>query len=237
MSYKLIASDLDGTLFDSHGEVSAENRLAITSLSGKSTVGTLGASDPEGDAVRYEIVKYPSHGVIAQFDQDAGTFCYVSRDNYTGEDGFYYVAVDEYGNYTESVRVSINVEPDREKLVFSDKDGISDLSAVSVMVGKKIMDAEVRGGTYLFAPEFKIKRAEFVVMAMKTAGKKPSEDVSSLDEISDVKDISDEAKSYLSAALTSGYSSLEINDNGEKCLRPDDIVTKAEAASILSNRC
>lgn len=30
MSYKLIASDLDGTLFNSHGEVSVENRLAIT---------------------------------------------------------------------------------------------------------------------------------------------------------------------------------------------------------------
>jgi hypothetical protein len=214
-----------------------ENRLSLTALSGKSTCGTLMANDPEGDAVRYEIVKYPSHGAIAELDRDTGEFSYVSFESYTGEDGFSYVAVDEYGNYTESVFVSVTVEPDRSKVVFSDKDGISDLSAASVMIKDGVMDAEVRGGVYVFSPEIKIKRAEFVVMAMKAAGKKPSDDLSPLDGISDVSSIPDEAKPYLSAALASGYITAEVNAQGEKCLRPDEIITKAEAASILSKLC
>ena len=214
-----------------------ENRLSLTTLSGKSTCGTLMANDPDGDAVSFEIVKYPSHGAIADLDRETGEFRYVSFESYTGEDGFCYVAIDEYGNYTESVRVSVSVEPDRSKLVFSDKDEISDLSAASVMINSGIMDADVRGGVYVFAPELKIKRVDFVVMAMKAAGKKPSNDFSSLDGITDANGISEESKAYISAAISSGYLVPEVNSNGKKCIRPDEVITKAEAASILSKLC
>ncbi len=214
-----------------------ENRLTFSALSGKSTVGTLGAQDPDGDAVRFEIVKYPSHGTITELDRDTGEFSYVSKGSYTGKDGFCYVAVDEYGNYTESVRVNVEVKPDRSRLEFSDEDEIRDLSAASVMISGGVMDAKVQGGAYVFAPELKIKRAEFFVMAMKAAGKSPSDVFSALDTISDADLIPTEAKPYIAAAIAGGYIIPEINAEGEKCLRPDDVITKAEAASFLSKLC
>ena len=214
-----------------------ENRLSITALSGKSTSGTLVASDPEGDSVRYEIVKYPSHGAIAELDANSGSYVYVSRDSYTGEDSFSYVAIDEYGNYTESARVSVNVTSDREGLVFSDAQNYSDLSAISVMVGQGIMDADVRGGVYVFSPNIKITRAEFIVMAMKTAGKKPSEDTSVLDGIVDISGLTDEQRRYAATAVSGGYITPDVNSKGERCLRPSDIITKAEAASVISRLC
>ena len=58
----------------------------------------LGASDPEGDVLTYEIIKYPSHGVIELRDVDCGSYVYTARDGYIGVDSFEYVARDEYGN-------------------------------------------------------------------------------------------------------------------------------------------
>ncbi len=214
-----------------------EYRLSISAISGKSTSGTLVASDPEGDVVRYEIVKYPSHGAIAELDPYSGSYTYVSRESYTGEDSFSYVAIDEYGNYTESAQVSVNVAPDKWGLVFSDADEYSDLSAVSCMVGQGIMDAEIKGGVYVFSPNIKITRAEFIVMAMKTAGKKPTDNTSLLDAIADIEDLSEESKKYIVTALDGGYINTELNSKGEKCLRPNDVITKAEASMILSRLC
>ena len=214
-----------------------ENRLNITALSGKGTSGTLLASDPEGDDVRYEIVKYPSYGAIASLDPQSGSYVYISNSGYTGEDSFSYVAIDEYGNYTECARVSVIVTADRDGLVFAETGEFSDLSAISVMVGQGIIDAEVKGGVYVFAPNIKISRGEFIVMAMKTAGKNPKEDTSILDGIVDIGELSDESKGYIAAAIEGGYVTPELNPAGEKCLRPNDIITKAEAAMMISRLC
>ena len=100
--------------------------------------GEVAVQGPKTEAIIERVLGIPCSEMVFYTCKEVeynGETIIISRTGYTGEDGFYYVAVDEYGNYTESVRVSINVEPDREKLVFSDKDGISDLSAVSVMVG------------------------------------------------------------------------------------------------------
>ena len=84
MNYKLIASDLDGTLFDSHGRLSEENSRAISELSslGVHFVPTSGrtlADIPDAvrnhPSVRYVI--YSSGAVV--FDKETGkriSFCF-----------------------------------------------------------------------------------------------------------------------------------------------------------------
>ncbi|MBQ2863608.1 MAG: hypothetical protein IJE84_05470 [Clostridia bacterium] len=216
--------------------VLGEGVNTLRALCAKSTSGMLYATDREGDRIRYEIVSYPAHGVLTSFDSEEGKFVYVSHPSYTGKDEFEYVAVDEYGNYTSIASVSVEVVSDRRGIEFSDMDCCADVSAASFAVENEIMTASVRGGAYVFCPELKIKRAEFVMMAMKAAGKEPAQKLAALDNISDVSGQSDEIKGYLAQALEQGYIKAEDRD-GKLCLRPDDIITKAEAALILSRLC
>ena len=187
--------------------ITDESRLSLCALSGKSTSGVLSADDPEGDRVRFEVVRYPSHGVLSSFDMNSGRFVYVAADSYSGHDMFEYVAVDEYGNYTSPERVDIRVDADRSGIVLSDMIGRGDSSAAVYVLSKGIMTGAVKGGAYSFFPEMKIKRAEFIMMALKAAGKMPEQDLSALDDIADIDSVSEECRGYIAAALKEGYIS------------------------------
>ena len=215
---------------------SQENRLSMNAISGKSTSGTLIALDPEADRMRYEIVSYPSHGTIVRFDMNEGSFVYVPSASYSGEDLFEYVAVDEYGNYTNPASVNITVETDNRRITFSDMENSPDQSAASYVVTNGIMTASVKGGVYNFMPELKLSRAEFIMTAMKAIGKKPQQNTSNLDGIADISSLTEECRGYIAAALDGGYIRAESKDGG-LYLRPDDIITKAEAAELLSRLC
>lgn len=83
---------------------------SIEAVCGESVAGMLCASDPEGDDIKYEIVKYPKHGTITRFSSEDGVYTYTADTNYYGEDSFSFVAVDEYGNYTQRVDIPIKVK-------------------------------------------------------------------------------------------------------------------------------
>lgn len=214
----------------------SEKRLSVTALSGKSVSGTLIASDPEGDVVYYDIVSYPKHGYISGIDRESGRYVYRTFDGYTGEDSFVYVAVDEYGNYTNALSVNIRVNAS-DDIEISDINDCDNTSAVSLLVSRGIMTSSVRGGERFFCPDIKVTRAEFIMIAMRAAGKEPSKNSSALDGITDVADLSGEVREYICTALEGGYITAETNSRGEKVLRPHDIVTKAEAARMLSKLC
>ena len=214
-----------------------ENRLSINTISGKSVSGMLGASDPEGDVLTYEIIKYPSHGVIELRDIDCGSYVYTARDGYIGVDSFEYVARDEYGNYTKAARVNVEISRDDEALVFLDMKESCDLAAASVMVERDIMSTSIRAGNVMFFPELKIKRGDFIVMAMKTASKGPSKNLQLLDGVTGTESLSEEDRGYIAAALEGGYISIETAQDGTKTLRLDEIITRKEVAAILSRMC
>ena len=214
----------------------SEKRLNVSALSGKTVSGTLLASDPEGDALYFEIVSYPEHGVITSLDPESGRYVYRTFDGYTGDDSFMYVAVDEFGNYTNALDVSIKVGAGQD-IEVSDIADSDDASAVCSLLGTGIMSASVRGGELFFCPDIKVSRAEFIMIAMKAAGKKPCDDLTLLEGISDVSELSGEAREYMCTALKEGFISAEANDRGERFLRPFDTITKAEAARILSKLC
>ena len=214
-----------------------ENRLNIEALSGKSVRSSLGATDPEGDEVFFEIVEYPSHGAVRLLDRENGEYVYTANADYNGEDGFSYVAVDEYGNYTGKARVTVSVKKDKSGVVLQDMNGSYDLSAATFLVSENIILPSVRGGELFFLPDLEVGRAEFTVMAMKSADILPSEDLSILSGIEDAGKIDSLSAGYIASALNSGYIRAEISDDGKRLLRADDPITKAEASEILSKIC
>ncbi len=87
-----------------------EDSLSLGAESGKALLANLTALDPEGDALTYEIIKYPSNGIVKLTDTALGAFSYTSSSNFSGTDSFEFVARDDWGNYTTPSTVYITVK-------------------------------------------------------------------------------------------------------------------------------
>ena len=205
-----------------------DNRLNICAVSGRSIGGSVSASDPEGDELFFEITKYTEHGNVRFVDKEHGGYVYVPNKYYVGTDGFEYVVRDEYGNYTECVRVNITVSGDSYSTDIVDMDDSYYQSAATVMLREGILTAKVRGGSVIFEPSARMSRAEFIVSAMKAAGIGKTEIIESVGKI---KELSEEQMGYVSAALKLGYVTSEFIDG----ILED--ITRSEAALVLSRLC
>ena len=75
----------------------------------KSVTGKLSAYDPEDDDIRFDVVSYPSHGLLIMCTSGDGSYTYLPEANFKGDDSFRYVARDKYGNYSAAVSVSLKV--------------------------------------------------------------------------------------------------------------------------------
>ena len=68
---------------------------------------TLGAVDPDGDALNFAVIDQPDHGSLSGF---APNLTYTPNSNYTGPDSFVFQVCDPAGsNQCDSATVSINV--------------------------------------------------------------------------------------------------------------------------------
>jgi len=82
----------------------------VQSLSGtedQPIVGNIGASDPDGDAMNYELISGPANGELA-FNAETGAFSYFPASNYAGADSFSVLVSDGQGGFAEQ-RVDIAV--------------------------------------------------------------------------------------------------------------------------------
>ena len=208
--------------------------LYIETYQDVKTSGVLSAYDPEDDAIIYEITKYPEHGRLIMDDQTKGTYTYLPDASYVGEDCFYYVARDEYGNYSASAEVKLGVEMPKSGAVYSDllNDAIYRSPAIA-MTELGVMNGIKVGDSYYFEADREVSRAEFLVTAMSAIG------IQNLPEItktvfSDDEDIGNEIKGYVALAYSKGYIS-GIKADGEVYFRPNDTIQLSEAAVILSN--
>ena len=194
--------------------------------------GTLTAYDPEGDALIFEVVRAPRHGLVIMTDAACGEYVYLPRIGYTGEDTFVYVAHDEYGNYSTSAEVSVNVSEPSVSVDFADMTGRRDHNAALTMAELGIMQGEEQGEKTYFYPERTVSRLDFLTMAMQAAG------IGSVPEVTDTGFYDDaaipsEARGYVAAAYSLGYIKGSTDGEGNLCFLPDATVTRAEAAVIL----
>lgn len=194
--------------------------------------GTLTAYDPEGDALTFEVVRSPRHGLLIMTDASCGEYVYLPRIGYTGEDSFVYVVRDEYGNYSTSAEVSVRVSEPSVSVDFADMAGRRDYNAALTMAELGIMQGEEQGEKTYFYPERTVSRLDFLTMAMQSVG------IGSVPQVTDTgfyddADIPSEAKGYVAAAYSLGYVKGSADGEGNLCFLPNSTVTRAEAAVIL----
>ena len=98
-----------------------------------------------------------------------------------------------------------------------------------------LMNGTRVGGEDYFKPEACISRVEFLVTAMQAAGI-TAETVASATpaEFADMGEIPTALQPYVSYAVQKKYVTGKTV-NGQLCLKPDETITRAEAAVILSN--
>lgn len=80
----------------------------ICADAGVATASKLVGVDPEKDGLRFEIIKYPEHGLLILGEN--GEYKFYPKTGYVGEDRFIYVVIDEYGNYSAAKTVTLSVE-------------------------------------------------------------------------------------------------------------------------------
>lgn len=209
-----------------------ELSLSVSTYRDYSAYGKLSAHDPEGDEMVYEIVSYPKNGSVTLTDRQGGTYVYTPAEGYVGSDSFTYVARDKYGNYSASATVDLKVEISGTSVTYADlAEREAEVPAMS-LTEAGIMSGTQVGNQYYFHPDRETTRAEFLVMAMHAAGINEVP-VSADTGFYDDSAIESSMKGYVASALQLGYISGSIV-GGELCFLPDEAITRAEAAVIVS---
>lgn len=191
--------------------------------------GILAASDPEGDALVFEITSYPRHGSVLLTDSANGRYVYRPTAGYTGRDSFTYTVRDEWGNYAGEAEVSVTVSrfsaPD-----YADMAGSSETFA-RICEAEGLMSGSVYGGGTNFYPEKGMTRAEFTVTLLTAAGIAPDREAEC--SFSDAADIPASALAYVATAQELGLTRGWIK-NGELVFEPNGEISLAEAAHMTA---
>ncbi len=214
-------------------EMAKETDLQVMTRRDIGIHGQMRAEDPEGDPLTYLIVAYPQKGVLNVTDTSTGHYRYTPMAGKTGKDSFTYVARDSYGNYSRPTTVSITVNERNSSLVYADMEKNPAYHAALTMAEKNIMLGSLEGDCMYFHPSETVTRGEFLVMAMKSAGISPAAGVSRTWFDDDDK-IASTIKGYVATAQIYGYVSGTFDGTG-LYFRPNDPITRAEAAVILNN--
>ena len=191
----------------------------------------LTASDPEGDELTFRITKQPKNGTVELLSEKYGDFCYRPNSRHTGKDSFCYVVCDKYGNFSAEQKITVKTVKNRSKTVFSDMDD-SKASYASVLVTDMgLMNGVKIGEKTYFEPNGKVTRAEMLAMLMEAANIEVTN--GSTEVFSDNTDIPEKYQSYVATAIKLGFIKGS-NENGKTVFRPNDSVTRGEAAMMAS---
>ncbi len=207
--------------------------LNVSTYKGMSAYGTLSAYDPDGDSLRFEVVSYPQNGTVKLTDAALGSYVYTPNSAYVGRDSFTYVARDRYGNYSAAATVNLKISLSGTSVTYVDMEGLPAYPAALQLTEAGIMSGTQVGNQAYFYPEQTISRADFLVMAMHAVGITEVPDCSTT-VFADDADIAPSMKGYVAAAYELGYISGSLSD-GVLCFLPNEEITRAQAAVILSN--
>lgn len=212
---------------------------AVPAQSGKLQVyanvpacGVLGGYDPEGDALTFEVVSYPAKGILSVTDSATGAYVYMPGKDYVGTDAFTYVVRDCYGNYSAAGTVSISVQACTLGRTYDDLAGKACLTDALRMSELGLMSGTQKGSLYCFEPDREISRVDFLVTAMNAVGMTcaPVDNTGFADD----GEIPAAMKGYVKTAYEKGYVSAS-GKQGALYFKPNEIISRGEAAVILSN--
>ncbi len=192
--------------------------------------GQLVFSDPDDDALRFEVTNEPRRGSVTV--RSDGSYLYTPQKNKVGKDAFTVLMTDSAGNTAEAtVRVMI-VKP-TDRTTFADLVGDRDQFYAMWLREQGLYSGQTLSGTLLFQPEQPVSRGEFLVMAMKLLGFEPEEETLSTG-FADEEETPVWLRPYLVSALRAGLITGVASPEG-LVFRHAAAVTQAEAAVMLDH--
>ncbi len=198
------------------------NLVGCTTYGGITTVGSLSATDPEGDSLRFEILSYPEKGSVTLSGCE---YRYTAFAGSEGEDHFSVIAIDRYGNRSESAEIPVTVLKRESNLSYTDMEGHPAYVAALAMSYCGAMTGSVIGGEAVFAPDDTINCIEFVAALQTAMGM----DVKEAQDTSLPAGLPDHLVPFVTTALANGWLEQGHADASEY-LSP---VTRGKAATIL----
>jgi len=196
--------------------------VACSAYAGIMTIGELRANDPEGDAVRFEILSYPQKGTLTLSGNE---YRYTAFENSTGSDSFSVVAIDRYGNRSGESEISVNVMERESALTYTDMQGHAAHSAALTLSYCGALSGTVIGGEAVFYPDAEITSCEFIA-ALVTALSLDTQNANTA-VFSDTDSIPPHLLPALGTAVNKGW--VAINET----FSPSKPITRAQAGKIL----
>ena len=186
--------------------------------------GALKASDPEGQALTYTVVRNPKRGTV-EVKAD-GTFTYTPKKNKVGIDSFTYTATDPAGNVSRVATVTIQILKPADARQYADTVGHDCRFEAEWLRNSGLFVGEQIGGNSCFYPEKTVSRQEFLTMLIKVLDI-PTDGNSQVELPASTPQW---LKPYLAAAQRSGLTASLPSEN-----TMSDPITGAEVAVMLQN--
>ena len=187
--------------------------------------GTLKASDPEGQALTFTLVRAPKRGDVEL--KDDGTFTYTPKKNKVGVDSFTYTAADPAGNVSREATVTIQIIKPTDAKQYTDTVGKSCRFEAEWMRNTGLFVGESVNGQSCFLPDKAVSRGEFLAMMVQLLDI-PTQNA---ETASVPEGTPDWLKPYLAAAQRSGIT----NRLPEADFDADAPITGSEVAVMLQN--
>ncbi len=201
---------------------------AVTAVSTHESLtlsGVLAATDPEGDALHFEICDYPKNGTVL-LDGQTGAFVYTPNVDYHGNDAFTWRVQDANGAFAPEATVEIAVRELTTGYTFTDMGADANHTHALRVSEKGLLSGEEMGGKHYFHPKKALTRAAFVTILLDAAEiDAPEADHTGY---SDDADIPAPMKGAIKYAREQGW----LGD--KESFRPNDPITRAEAAEIAA---
>lgn len=189
--------------------------------------GTLKVSDPEGEAMTFQVVRQPKRGTVEL--RSDGSFTYTPKKNKVGVDSFVYTATDVSGKVSREATVTVNILKASDAPQYTDTVGLECRFAAEWMKNTGIFVGETLDGNPCFRPDAPVTRGEFTAMLVKAL--ELMED-SSVDYSGYTDAIPAWLRPYVAAAVRCG---ITAGLPQQETFGAQEIITGAEAAVMLQN--
>ena len=139
--------------------------LSIETYKNLPNDGVLKASDPEGEALTFTVVRGPKRGTV-ELKAD-GTFTYTPKKNKVGVDSFTYTAADPTGNVSRTATVTVQILKPSDSRKYTDTVGLDSRFEAEWLRNTGLFVGEEVGGNACFYPDKTVTREEFLAMVVK----------------------------------------------------------------------
>lgn len=189
--------------------------------------GKLKATDPEGQALTYSVIRQPKRGTL-EIRED-GTFVYTPKKNKVGVDSFVFTATDPAGKVSREATVTVRILKPSDGARYSDTAGETCQFEAEWLRNTGLFQGEKLAGADCFQPDKTVTRGQFLAMLVQLL-EIPVEEQPVYTELA--KDAPQWLKPYLAAAVRSGLlANWQAGETGT--FDAEAPITGEEAAVIL----